>query len=117
MCILLYSTGSTIAIVRFAIWPDKQKTQSLNHAIKTCRTVKKKKASLGSIEIRSVSSPCELFTQGKELVVNFLPVAPHLTLSSQQLVQPAKVRLESLRTRLRSDMIDQKKAKKVAREY
>ena len=31
--------GSTIAIIGFAIWPDLTRTQSLNHAIKTCPTV------------------------------------------------------------------------------
>ena len=38
-CIVLYSMGSSIAIIRFTIWPDKPKMQSLNHAIKTCPTV------------------------------------------------------------------------------
>ena len=34
MCILQYSTGSTIAIIGFAVWPDFPNTPSLNHAIK-----------------------------------------------------------------------------------
>ena len=37
--ILQYGTGSTIAIVGFAIWPDLTSMQLLNHAIKTRPTV------------------------------------------------------------------------------
>ena len=32
--ILQYGTGSAIAIIRFAVWPDLPIMQSLNHAIK-----------------------------------------------------------------------------------
>ena len=40
MCtILQYGTGSSIAIIGFAIWPDLTRTQSLNYAIKTSPTV------------------------------------------------------------------------------
>ena len=37
--ILQYGTGSSIAIIGFAIWPDLTTTQLLNYAIKTCPTV------------------------------------------------------------------------------
>ena len=37
--VLQYGTGSTIAIIEFAIWPGLTSTQLLNHAIKTRPTV------------------------------------------------------------------------------
>jgi len=37
--LLFYGIGLTIAIVRFTIWPDQPKSQSLNYTIKTRSTV------------------------------------------------------------------------------
>ena len=37
--ILQYGTGSSIAIIGFAIWPDLTRTHLLNYAIKTRPTV------------------------------------------------------------------------------
>ena len=36
---LLYGTGSTLAIIGFVLWPDLPTTQSLNYAFKTHPTV------------------------------------------------------------------------------